>query len=70
MKNDHLEIAPREPQHHKRGIKKQYCLVDDLRAVIPDVWDQIGDNATQNLVKSKPRRTFEVIRIDGGPIDY
>ncbi|RCN34992.1 hypothetical protein ANCCAN_19151 [Ancylostoma caninum] len=43
---------------------------DDLRAVILDVWEQTDDNAIQNLVKSMPRKTFEVIRNDGGPIDY
>ncbi|RCN41046.1 hypothetical protein ANCCAN_12991 [Ancylostoma caninum] len=55
---------------HVYRNKEQYSTVDDLRAVILDVWDQIGDNATQNLVKSMPLRTFEVIYNDGGAIDY
>ncbi|KIH43155.1 hypothetical protein ANCDUO_26845 [Ancylostoma duodenale] len=50
--------------------KKQYNTVDDLKTAILEAWDQIDDNTIQNLVKSMPRRIFEVIRNDGGPINY
>ncbi|RCN30013.1 hypothetical protein ANCCAN_24225 [Ancylostoma caninum] len=55
---------------HVYRNKKHYSTVDDLRAMIVNVWDKIGDNATQNLVKRMPRRVFEVIRNVDGPTNH
>ncbi|KIH54896.1 hypothetical protein ANCDUO_14954 [Ancylostoma duodenale] len=51
-------------------IVRHYNTIDDLKAAMLEAWDQIDDNTIQNLLESMPRRIFEVICNDGGPIDY
>ncbi|KIH48303.1 hypothetical protein ANCDUO_21629 [Ancylostoma duodenale] len=55
---------------HVHRNNKQYNTVNDLKAAILEAWDQVDDNTIQNLVKGMPRRIFQVIRKDDGPIDY
>ncbi|EYC19528.1 hypothetical protein Y032_0024g916 [Ancylostoma ceylanicum] len=49
---------------------KQYNTLDSLKAAIQEAWDQIDSTTAQNLVRSTPQRIFEIIRNNGGPIDY
>ncbi|RCN34342.1 hypothetical protein ANCCAN_19813 [Ancylostoma caninum] len=49
---------------------KQYNTVESLKTAILEAWDQIDDATVAKLVGSMPNRIFEIIRNNGGPIDY
>jgi hypothetical protein len=49
---------------------RQFHSVPQLKAAILTAWNEIGQNTLQSLVNSMPERIFEVIRNEGGAIDY
>ncbi|KIH62366.1 hypothetical protein ANCDUO_07357 [Ancylostoma duodenale] len=49
---------------------KQYNAVESFKTAILVKRDQNDDAAVLKLVRSMPHRIFEIIRNNGGPIDY
>ena len=49
---------------------QQYHNVDELKKAIVAAWHTIDQEVLDNLVLSMDNRIFQVIRNNGGPIDY
>ncbi|VDL77832.1 unnamed protein product [Nippostrongylus brasiliensis] len=49
---------------------KQFSSDEELKRAVVAVWDNVSDEVIRSLVGSMGNRVFDVIRENGGPIDY
>ena len=50
--------------------ERQFETTTDLKVVIIDSWEQITEEDRKSLVDSMEQRIFDVIKNNGGPINY
>ena len=49
---------------------RQFKTTMDLKVAITDYWEQITEEHRKSLVDSMEQRIFDVIKNNGGPINY
>ena len=49
---------------------RQIVTITDLNVAITDSWEQITEKDRKSLVESMQQQIFDIIKNNGGPINY
>ncbi|WKX89629.1 hypothetical protein Q1695_008909 [Nippostrongylus brasiliensis] len=67
---NHMESMWRIVVRQVYADNKQFSSVEELKRAVVTAWDNVSDEVIRNFVGSMRNRVIDVIRENGGPIDY